>query len=148
MGSRTSRRRLLDARTELGFPMIHPLMLLDALAKAGLGLTTEPTRFPSEPPAGSVLKWVKTFKRNPEQGYTYTALHVNGAWYLSGKRQDPLTWDELVALIGDSPCELATNWVEIPQVRETDPEFLTAEEWFLNSFPIDVVDGDDQAREG
>lgn len=129
----------------VGFPMIHPLMLLDALAKAGLGLTMEPTRFPSEPPAGSVLKWVKTFKRNPEQGYTYTALHVNGAWYLSGKRQDPLTWDELVALIGDSPCELATNWVQIPQAPKGELDGLSPEEWYLATFPHDVIDGSDES---
>ena len=131
----------------VGFPMLNPMVLLDVLAKAGLGIGPEPTRFPSEPPEGSVLKWVKTFKRNPEQGYTYVALHVNGAWYLTGRTSDPIDFDDLVKLIGDSPCELATNWVEIPQLPSDNTEGLTAEEWFMAAFPQDVVDSD-EGREG
>lgn len=125
----------------IGFP-VNPLMILDALAKAAMGFGQEPSRFPSEPPEGSVLKWVKTFKRNPEQGYTYVAVHVNGAWYLSGKQTDPMTFDELVAFIGDSPCELATNWVEIPNLQKDDLDGLTPEEWFMATYPRDVVDSD------
>jgi hypothetical protein len=138
-----------EARTgkamSVGFP-VNPLLILDVLAKAAMGFGQEKSRFPSEPPEGSVLKWVKTFKRNPEQGYTYVALHVNGAWYLSGKHADPMTWDDLVVLIGDSPCELATNWMEIPKPKKDDLDGLTPEEWFLVAFPQDIVDGDQDGK--
>lgn len=130
----------------VGFP-VNPLLILDVLAKAAMGLGQEKSRFPSEPPEGSVLKWVKTFKRNPEQGYTYVALHINGAWYLSGKHADPMTWDDLVVLIGDSPCELATNWMEIPKPKKDDLDGLTPEEWFLVAFPQDIVDGDQDGKD-
>jgi hypothetical protein len=126
----------------VGFP-VNPLLILDVLAKAAMGFGQEKSRFPSEPPEGSVLKWVKTFKRNPEQGYTHVALHVNGAWYLSGKHAEPMTWDDLVVLIGDSPCELATNWMEIPQLKQDDDSRLSPEEWFLAVYPQDVVDSDE-----
>jgi hypothetical protein len=129
----------------VGFP-VNPLMILDVLAKTAMGFGQEKSRFPSEPPEGSVLKWVKTFKRNPEQGYTYVALHINGAWYLSGKHADPMTWDDLVVLIGDSPCELATNWMEIPKPKKDDLDGLTPEEWFLVAFPQDTVDGDQDGQ--
>jgi len=122
--------------------------LLDALTRAGLGDFPEPTRFRTEPPEGSVLRWQKTFKRGPEHVYTYVATRVSdGLWYLTGKTDHGIEFEDLVKLIGDSPCELATEWAEIPQLPESVTDGMTPSEWYLAMFPRDTVDGD-QGQEG
>lgn len=124
--------------------------LLDALTRAGLGDFPEPTRFRTEPPEGSVLRWQKTFKRGPENVYTYVATRVDdGLWYVTGKTDHGIEFEDLVKLIGDSPCELATEFAEIPQLPESVTDGMTPSEWYLAMFPQDTVGGDTgQGQEG
>lgn len=48
------------------------------------------------------------YRGHDAQSYTYTALKVNGAWYLTGKTTGPVSWDVLV----DRHLQFATEvWV-------------------------------------
>lgn len=98
-----------------------------------------------EPPVGTVLRWVKTFNEpqgdlildrgagleetgrirfNIEGGqeYHFVAFRApNGKWYTTSQRgRDVSEWSELLKRIGDSPCELVSDWVEVPVPAKPD----------------------------
>lgn len=74
------------------------------------------TRFPAEPPIGSILRFERKFARS-DVAYQYVAFRApNGAWYLTGQSLDNMTpsWVELRDLISNEPCDMAMTWNEIP----------------------------------
>lgn len=65
-------------------------------AEEELRLANERLRYPAEPPAGTAIRFDLQF-REGEQRYTYTALNINGEWYLSGSRKHtPRNWRDLL----------------------------------------------------
>jgi hypothetical protein len=121
--------------------------LLEAFATGALaGLLTEsaPGRFQTEPPTGSVLKWVKTLgSRNRE--YTYVALRAGRRWYLTGSTSHGITFADLVEEIGDSPCDLATDWAKIPEPSPS--ENTSPAQWYLAMYPKETVDSDENRED-
>jgi hypothetical protein len=89
-----------------------------------------PPRFPAQPPNGSALRFERTFPHS-DRVYTYLALRAGEVWYLTGIREDPISWEHLVELIGNSPCHLVTGYAEIPLLAG-DPreEIKDPAEWF------------------
>lgn len=90
----------------------------------------KPTRFPTEPPEGAVLKWNKAFDSRPDVIYTYVALRVGDKWYLTGNRIAGIAWGELIELIGNCPCELAIDWAVIPQLEPDPSEDMSPAQWY------------------
>jgi hypothetical protein len=105
-------------------------------------------RFPSQPPDGSVLKFEKSWGK--PQAYTYTALRIGDQWFLSGRKGEVLTWEELKIRIHNNPCWICTQWAEVPVVEASPYEDMTPEEWHRAMWPeVATVDGDvDQAPNG
>ena len=75
----------------------------------------KPDRFAKQLPVGTVLVFAKEFPGHP-RSYTYAALRVStGDWYLTGAkvRQPAMNWQVLTMFIGDNPCAMATNWMDV-----------------------------------
>lgn len=90
------------------------------------------SRWPAQPPSGSILRWERTFRSsgatdNPV--YTYVALRVNDQWYVTGRRNEIINWEQLQKLIDDSPCFLVTAYAEIPRPAKDPREELDPALW-------------------
>lgn len=97
----------------------------------------------TEPPIGTVLRWVKKFdggtgelvmeratkdafgdtlRFNVERPseYVFVAFRApNGQWYTTSQRgKDVSEWSAVLKNIGDSECQLVSDWVDVP-VPET-----------------------------
>lgn len=94
-------------------------------------------RFPAQPPEGSILKFERTFGHPGTRVYTYVAFRApNGDWYLTGEESTSTSWDTLQATIGNSKCEIATGFAEIPLAEVPDIEKVTdPAKWFEMAFP-------------
>lgn len=100
------------------------------------GVKPEPTRFPAQPPPGSVLRFEQTLSHGPSaQAYTYLALRVGDVWYVTGRQNTLLDWDDLAARIGNGTCHLVTEYAEIPHLP-TNPldEIGDPRTWFQTVF--------------
>lgn len=111
------------------------------VAAAGLLLSNEkPSRWPAQPPPGSVLRFERRFAPRIEaKAYTYVAIRIDAGdetrWHVTGRRQLILSWDELVNLIGDSPCWLVTTYQEIPRPTPDPLETISNPvDWFTAAF--------------
>ena len=66
-----------------------------------------------EPPPGSVISWRRQFSPGGP-GYQYAAVHIaNKGWYVTDRFDRNYTWPEILRLIGNSPCWVATQWVPL-----------------------------------
>lgn len=109
---------------------------LDNEVKRTMQIVAEQSsRFPAEPPTGSVLRWERRFRSDDPHPYTYIALRINEHWYLTGRRNQIVLWEDLVKLIGDSPCWLVTKYREVPRPAP-DPldSVKDPDEWFSAVF--------------
>lgn len=93
------------------------------------------SRFPAQPPSGSVLRFEQT---HYQRTYTYVALRVNDSWYLTGRQTTPIGWPELVEKIDANTCHLVTGYAEIPK-PPTNPvdEIGDPAEWFRSVYGSD-----------
>lgn len=106
-------------------------VIADAIAER-LADPAEASRFPAQPPEGSVLRFEVTHSRKPNaHAYTYVALRVGDEWYITGRGSQVLDWDDLARTIGNNPCHLVTEYREIPHLP-TDPrdEIGDPRAWF------------------
>jgi hypothetical protein len=89
-------------------------------------------RFPAEPPIGSVLRWTRTFDRKTmdPKTYEYVALRAETGWHVTGRENAVLPFDVLLDRIGDNPCSLVADYVDIPP-REPNPldEITDPRDW-------------------
>lgn len=122
--------------------------LLDAIASGNFGDMfgqDKQTRFPVEPPDGSVLRWYKTFP-NSDSEYSYVATRTGDKWYHTATRGlpvNPITWDQVESDIGNWPCELARTWGQIPQVPAGRFDGADPDDWFREMYEntVTVEDG-------
>lgn len=108
-----------------------------------------------QPPVGTVLRWVKSFKGGAgelivegvtgvndlskavsfkvqaDQEFIYVAFRApDGAWYSTSQRgATKHDWDQLLKIIDDSPCELAGKWIEVPAPAKVEESALNPEAW-------------------
>jgi hypothetical protein len=107
----------------------------------------------SQPPKGSVIRWVKTFEQNAGRltlsrsplddedevsfdvqaptVYVYVAIRANdGRWYVTGNRgRGRYDWESLIKEIGDTPCQVVSKWEEVPVPEKPSEESLDPEAW-------------------
>jgi hypothetical protein len=107
----------------------------------------------SQPPKGSVIRWVKTFEQNAGRltlsrsplddddevsfdvqaptVYVYVAVRANdGRWYVTGNRgRGRYDWESLIKEIGDTPCQVVSEWTEVPVPEKPREESLDPEAW-------------------
>lgn len=117
--------------------------MYEAWSQAFSLATGKPTRFPVEPPDGSVLRWYKTFP-NSDKEYSYVATRAASKWYHTATRglaTSPVTWDEVEADIGNWPCELARTWGQIPQTPAGRFEGADPDDWFREIYE-NTVEGE------
>lgn len=107
-------------------------MLASGQMSDKLGLD-EVSRFPVEPPEGSVLKFTKTWGNS--RSYNYVALRVGSRWFLTGKEQGGISWEALKELIHDNPCAIATTWANCPVPEPSPFEEMTPAEWHAAMWP-------------
>jgi hypothetical protein len=91
------------------------------------------SRFPSEPPVLTVLRWSQTFGhgRNAKE-YSYAALRVDNGWFVTGTRENEvLTWPELKERLAKVDVEMAVDWksIPVPQAQTVDQE-TDPKRWF------------------
>lgn len=103
-----------------------------------------------EPPVGTVIRWVKqydarrgelvvqgassvdqlhqalTFNIEAPQEYVFVGFRApNGSWYTTSQRgKSQIEWDALLKEIGDSQCELVSEWVEVPAPEKPSAEAI------------------------
>jgi hypothetical protein len=69
-----------------------------------------------------VLRWSAPGRYGQGVTLTYLAVRVgNGDWYSTGSSRGSMSWAQLVHVIGDKPCHVATAWTEIP-APEPEPQ--------------------------
>lgn len=78
--------------------------------------------FGDEPELGTVFRFEKQYDTNEAPfssyrnsytpvKYLYAATRTKIGWVLSAREEtDPMTYEELIDFIGDSPCEVARKW--------------------------------------
>lgn len=123
-----------------------------ALNDIGVGLqamfsTAANPRWPAQPPVGTILRFERTFKASAgavgnQPVYTYVALRVDDRWYVTGRNQDIVSWEELMKKIGDSPCHIVTQYQEIPRPAPDPREVMDPQLWFTTVFGGGVEDHD------
>lgn len=117
-----------------------------------------------EPPVGTVLRWTKQFdgssgelvldeaamRASDQLGrsirfqvsapteYTYIAFRAaNGDWYSTAQRgAHRYEWSDLLRDIGDNPCEIATDWTEVPAPAKVEETRLDPIEWARRMFSV------------
>lgn len=121
----------------------------------------------SQPPKGSVIRWVKTFEQNAGRltlsrsplddedevsfdvqaptVYVYVAIRANdGRWYVTGNRgRGRYDWESLIKEIGDTPCQVVSEWTEVPVPEKPSEESLDPESWarmMFGSKPVEQAD--------
>jgi hypothetical protein len=121
----------------------------------------------SQPPKGSVIRWVKTFEQNAGRltlsrsplddddevsfdvqaptVYVYVAIRANdGRWYVTGNRgRGRYDWESLIKEIGDTPCQVVSEWTEVPVPEKPSEESLDPEAWarmMFGSKPVEQTD--------
>ena len=109
-----------------------------------------------QPPVATVLRWVRYDNRTAEMvldtdaadsremrftvtappEYVYLAFRApDGAWYTTSLRGAvKKTWDALIEEIGDSFCEVATDWTEVPAPVKPAEESLDPVTWAKTMF--------------
>lgn len=94
----------------------------------------EATRFPVQPPPGSVLRFEHAHD-NGDKLYTYVGIRTANGWHLTGRRTPPMDWPALVEFIGNATCHLVTEYAKIPHLP-TDPrdEIGDPRAWFDTVF--------------
>jgi hypothetical protein len=107
----------------------------EALEDAIGGQSETESRFPAQPPSGSVLRFEQA---HYQRTYTYVALRVNDDWYLTGRQTTPISWAELVEKVDGNTCHLVTEYAEIPKlpVNPVD-EIGDPAEWFRSVYGSD-----------
>jgi hypothetical protein len=110
---------------------------LHAVLGGVLDVAAIQSRFPKQPPVGSVLRWERTFP-GTEQPYVFVALRIDSRWYVTSNRDrvGVMDWPELQEAIGDHPCFLVIEYKEIPRLP-VDPadEIVDPRSWFDTVFP-------------
>src|SRR5581483_1193915 len=133
---RSGRPTVIHGRSMTSKDAAQIIASLAPLAKA-VDEMNNSARWPAQPPVGSILRWERRFvPRDDAKVYTYVALRATtDRWYVTGRRNVVLDWNELVDLIGDSPCWLVTAYQEIPRPA---PDPLDAIDnpaaWFTAAF--------------
>jgi hypothetical protein len=99
-----------------------------------------PSRWPAEPPNGSVLKFEHSFPHSART-YTYAALRVDGLWYTTSVNSSirRTTWENLRAFVGDTArASLATEFFDIPvlEPEDTGATMLSAIDYVRKSFVV------------
>lgn len=109
--------------------------LIEELLLRYVAEDAERSRFPAQPPLGSVLRFEKTYSEGG-RAYTYVAVRVGKTWYLTGSRAGAMSWDDLTECIGDGTCHLVTSYAEIPRLP-VDPrdEIEDPRAWFDTVYP-------------
>lgn len=106
-----------------------------------------------QPPVGTVLRWVKKFdptkpgeivlNQNDREAvrftidapteYVYVAFRApNEAWYITGNRSGARMesdWDRLLKEIGDSECQLVSDWTDVPVPEKPAEDALDPVAW-------------------
>jgi hypothetical protein len=105
-----------------------------------------------QPPVGTVLRWVKKYDaRKPGEivlnqedresvrftieaptEYVYVAFRApNEAWYVTGSKGGRMEtdWDKLLKDIGDSDCQLVSEWVSVPVPEKPAEEAMDPVAW-------------------
>jgi hypothetical protein len=104
-------------------------------------------RWPAQPPVGSILRWERTFKSSAgaaeQPVYTYVALRVDDRWFVTGRANDIVNWEQLMKKIGDSPCHIVTKYREIPRPAADPREGMDPDAWFNNVYGGGVQDHDE-----
>ncbi|MCA1693513.1 MAG: hypothetical protein LC749_01595 [Actinobacteria bacterium] len=102
----------------------------------------EPTRFPMEPPDGTVLRWYKTFPNSPKE-YSYVATRAGDKWYHTASARslppNPVGWEAIRDDIGNWPCELARTWGQIPQAPAGAFDGADPDDWFREMYENTVT---------
>lgn len=125
-----------------------------------------------EPPVGTVLRWVKVYNEpqgdlvldpgsgladsgrirfNIEGGqeYHFVAFRApNGKWYTTSQRgRDVNDWSDLLKRIGDAPCWLVSDWVEVPVPEKPNMDAVDPVEFARQMFgkKVPVVDADEKS---
>ena len=92
-----------------------PAVTASALRSSMAALAAEIARIealPKEPSA----KVIRFKKRYGEKCYSYAALKVGNAWFVTGRVTAPFTWNELLAFIGDEylhTIRVAAGWQKL-----------------------------------
>lgn len=83
-----------------------------------LATVDKPRRFPEQPPIGSVLRFERTFRPGSHaRSYDYVAFRAEPGWYFTSARSEGvLTWEQMVECIGDNPCWLVSEYIQIPHL--------------------------------
>jgi hypothetical protein len=112
--------------------------MMEALAKAAMAAQEETSRFPVEPPEGSVLRYQKQFP-NSARTYNYIAVRAGDRWYRTGRNNEPISFPELVEDIANWPCHVAIKWGEIPQAPASLFEGVDPAVWFEEMYQNTVI---------
>ncbi|MFA7264716.1 MAG: hypothetical protein WC054_00090 [Candidatus Nanopelagicales bacterium] len=106
-----------------------------------------------QPPKGTVLRWRKSFDEeltgelqffpSPDgtgkmqftspaaKEYVYVAFRAaDGNWYSTSQRGTAKhKWEDLLELIGESPCEIVSGWTEVPAAEKLTDEATDPAAW-------------------
>lgn len=113
---------------------VNVISQLDAALASYLTMSS---RWPAQPPVGSILRWERRFSSNPEaHAYTYVALRAtDDQWYVTGRSKQSVTdWPGVQQLISNNPCWIVTEYKEIPRHQDPIENIDNPRDWWTAAY--------------